>query len=111
MFDIEAAKKVIRDRLAVALGVQQPDPMTAVYKQKMHKWHNKYQAERKRHQETKDWLEFRLAQLNVLSEEIETLTSFLDNPVDKQEFRATLDGVQYVKASNQEQINTSEQGE
>ena len=85
MFDIEAAKKVIRDRLAVALGVQQPDPMTEVYKQKMQKWHNKYQAERKllkaereQHQDTKSWLEFRLLQLNILSEEIESLTEQLD---------------------------------
>lgn len=85
MFDIEAAKKVIRDRLAVALGVQQPDPMTEVYKQKMQKWHNKYQAERKllkaereQHKDTKSWLEFRLLQLNILSEEIESLTEQLD---------------------------------
>ena len=85
MFDIEAAKKVIRDRLAVALGVQQPDPMTEVYKQKMQKWHTKYQAERKllkaereQHQDTKSWLDFRLLQLNILSEEIESLTEQLD---------------------------------
>lgn len=85
MFDIEAAKKVIRDRLAVALGVQQPDPMVSVYKQKMQKWHNKYQAERKllkaereQHQDTKSWLDFRLLQLNILSEEIESLTEQLD---------------------------------
>ena len=104
MFNLEALKQAIKQRVADALGIQQSDPMTAVYKQKMQKWHNKYQAERKRHQETKSWLEFRIQQLNVLSEEIETLTAALDNYVDKQGFHATLDGVQYVKDS----INTSE---
>ena len=108
MFNLEALKQAIKQRVADALGIQQSDPMTAVYKQKMQKWHNKYQAERKRHQETKSWLEFRIQQLNVLSDEIQELTEQLensaDNHLDKTGFRATLDGVRYVKDS----VNTSE---
>ena len=85
MFNLEVLKEVIKQRVADALGIQQSDPMVSVYKQKMQKWHNKYQAERKllkaereQHQDTKSWLDFRLLQLNILSEEIESLTEQLD---------------------------------
>lgn len=85
MFNLEAVKQSIKDRVADTLGIQQVDPLTEVYKLKMQKWHNKYQAERKllkaereQHQDTKSWLEFRVLQLNILSEEIESLTEQLD---------------------------------
>ena len=85
MFNLEAVKQSIKDRVADTLGIQQVDPLTEVYKLKMQKWHNKYQAERKllkaereQHKDTKSWLEFRVLQLNILSEEIESLTEQLD---------------------------------
>lgn len=85
MFNLEVLKQVIKERVADVLGVQQSDPMVSVYKLKMQKWHNKYQAERKllkaereQHKDTESWLKFRLLQLNVLSDEIESLTEQLD---------------------------------